>query len=307
MTDLRQLDRRDFFKLTGIVSSGLLLGACNDELPAQAVPGDAFNPSLFISIERDGTVQLVTWRSEMGQGVRTSIPQLIADEMEADWERVRVVQAPADPRYGKQSTDGSVSIKMFWLPARQAGARARHLLETAAAQHWQVSTESCRAELHQVMHSPSGRKIGYGELVDIAKTLSIAEQFTPTLKIPAEFRYIGQSLPAYDLQAMTTGQAQYGIDMTLPGMLHACIRRCPVREGKVKSYDDSATRKFAQSPKSSSCPTSMGHQTSNPFPASRYWPPTAGVRSAAATRCSSSGRRVASAVTALSISPSCSN
>lgn len=207
---------------------------------ADAMPhGWVDNPLVFVAIADDGTVTIVCHRSEMGQGIRTSLPMVVADELEADWRRVRVEQAPGDEkRYGNQDTDGSRSMRHFFLPMRRVGAAARAMLEAAAAAQWQVPIKEVRAEQHQVRHSATGRTLGYGQLAKAAAELPVPGRETLRLKQPAEFRYIGKGqVGLYDGQDMVSGRGQYGIDIRLEDMLYAVMARPPVFGGKALSYD----------------------------------------------------------------------
>ncbi len=207
---------------------------------ADAMPhGWVDNPLVFVSIGEDGIVSIVCHRSEMGQGVRTSMPMIIADELEADWARVRVVQAPGDEvRYGNQDTDGSRSTRHFFLPMRRCGAAARQMLEAAAAARWQVSVGDVQAKNHEIVHLSTGRRLGYGELAAEAAGMPLPAEDAIRLKDPSQFRYIGTGrLKLVDALDIVAGTAQYAIDTRLPGMLYAVIARPPVSGGKVMSFD----------------------------------------------------------------------
>jgi isoquinoline 1-oxidoreductase beta subunit len=203
------------------------------------------NPLVFVAIAPDGTVTIVCHRSEMGQGVRTSLPMVVADELEADWQRVRVQQAPADEqRFGNQDTDGSRSVRHFFAPMRRCGAAARTMLEQAAARQWGVPIEEVGAVNHEVVHGPTNRRIGYGELATAASQLPVPKDDTLRLKTPSQFRYIGKGeVRLVDGPDMVTGHATYGIDAVLDDMLYAVVARPPVYGGKVASYDGSAALK----------------------------------------------------------------
>ncbi len=215
---------------------------------ADAMPnGWRDDPSIFISIAEDGIVTVTVHRSEMGQGVRTSIAMVVADELGADWDQVRVDQAPGDEaRYGNQDTDGSRSLRHFFMPMRRAGAAARTMLEQAAAAEWGVPVAEVRADGHMVTHDGSGRSMGYGDLALAAADLEVPERETLVLKDPSAFRYIGKGdTGLVDNADITTGNTQYGIDTRLDGMLYAVVARPPVFGGRVASYDDSAALKIA--------------------------------------------------------------
>ncbi len=203
------------------------------------------DPALFVAIGEDGTVTITCNRAEMGQGIRSSFAMVIADELEADWARVRIEQAVGDEaRYGNQNTDGSRSMRHLFLPLRRCGAAARTMLEQAAAKRWGVNVSEVAARLHEVVHRPSGRTLGYGALAKDAAALAVPDhRAAVTLKAPAAFRYIGSTdVRAADGVAMTTGRAGYGIDARLPDMLYAVIARPPVYGGKVKSVDKAAAQ-----------------------------------------------------------------
>ncbi|MGR3471391.1 MAG: molybdopterin cofactor-binding domain-containing protein [Paracoccus sp. (in: a-proteobacteria)] len=213
------------------------------EFGADAMPnGWRDDPNVFISIAPDGIVTVTVHRSEMGQGVRTSIAMVVADELGADWDQVRVAQAPGDePRYGNQDTDGSRSLRHFFQPRRRAGAAARTMLEEAAAQQWGVPVDEVRAEDHRVVHAGSDRSISYGELAAAAAELPVPDRGGLRLKDPASFRYVGKGgTGLVDNMDITTGRATYGIDVRRDGMLYAVIARPPVFGGRIASLDDSA-------------------------------------------------------------------
>jgi isoquinoline 1-oxidoreductase beta subunit len=207
--------------------------------------GTVDDPKVFVSIDPSGTVTIIAARSEMGTGVRTSLPMVVADEMEADWQRVRVAQAPGDEvKYGNQDTDGSRSIRHFVQPMRQCGAAMRTMLERAAAKRWGVDPSQVRAENHVVVHLGSALKLGYGELAAAASQLPLPAASEIRLKDPREFRYIGTgTISIVDLHDITTGRAGYGIDAKLPGMKFAVVARPPVVGGKLVSFDASEALK----------------------------------------------------------------
>jgi len=203
------------------------------------------NASVFVSIAPDGVVSIVCHRSEMGQGVRTSMPMIVADELEADWKRVKVVQAPGDEaKYGNQDTDGSRSTRHFFRPMRTCGAAARMMLERAAAEKWKVPVSEVQANNHEVVHTKSGRKLGYGALAVAAAKQAVPSRDDVKLKDPSQFRYIGKgNVKLYDGRNIVTGKAMYGQDVRLPGQLYAVVARPDVYLGKVVSVDTSATMK----------------------------------------------------------------
>ncbi|WP_316183912.1 MULTISPECIES: xanthine dehydrogenase family protein molybdopterin-binding subunit [unclassified Bradyrhizobium] len=201
--------------------------------------GTVVDPKVFVSIAPDGIVSILAHRSEMGTGVRTSLPLIVAEEMEADWSRVRVVQAPGDEvKFGNQDTDGSRSTRHYLLPMRQIGAMARAMLEAAAAKRLGVPPSEVKAVNHEVVHSASGRRLGFGELAADAASLPVPAVDTVQLKSPKDFRYLGKGqVSIVDLHDITVGKARYGADVRLPGMKYAVIARPPVTGGKVKSFD----------------------------------------------------------------------
>jgi isoquinoline 1-oxidoreductase beta subunit len=241
MTNIRKVSRRGF--LTSVFSTGALI------LGARFVPeigeaaGSTWAPNVFVGINPDGSVILVAHRSEMGTGIRTSLPMVIADEMEADWSRVQVRQAEGnEAKYGSQDTDGSQSIRNFYPTMREMGASVRLMLERAAAAKWNVPETECKAQLHEVVHASSGRKIGFGELVALAASQPAPKKSEIKLKEPAQFRYIGKGVPSVDLNDIITGHARFGMDAKRPGMVYASIYRSPVLGGKLKSFDDKETK-----------------------------------------------------------------
>jgi isoquinoline 1-oxidoreductase subunit beta len=205
------------------------------------------NPLAFVSIAEDGTVTIVCHRSEMGQGVRTGMPMIVADELEADWKRVRVAQAPGDEKkFGNQDTDGSRSTRHFFDPMRRCGAAARTMLEAAAAEGWKVPVTEVEARNHEVVHRASGRRAGYGSLAKAAASQPVPARESLRLKDPSKFRYIGKGqLKLVDGLDIATGKAQYGIDTRLDGMLYAVVARPPVYGGKVVSFDPAEALKVS--------------------------------------------------------------
>ncbi len=201
--------------------------------------GTVNDPRIFVSVASDGTVTIVAHRSEMGTGVRTSLPMVVADEMGADWDRVRVVQAPGDEeKYGNQDTDGSRSTRHYLMPMRQVGAAARTMLEAAAAKRWGVPIEQVKAGTHEVLRIGSGEKLSFGDLAEDAARMPVPDVATLKLKDPSAFRYIAKGeIGIVDLHDITVGKAIYGADVRLPGMKYAVIARPPVVGGKLVSFD----------------------------------------------------------------------
>jgi len=245
MRIIKNISRRSFVKTIGIASGGLIL-SCNTNLFFDKDDKNKnltnFNPNLFVQLNSDGSLILIASRSEMGNGVRTSLTSVIADEMEANWNKVTVQQAVGDAKYGDQNTDGSRSVRYLYETMRQMGATAKAMLITAAAKKWQVSESECSAENHFIIHS-SGKKIGYGDLVEIAKTLEVPKDVK--LKSPEDFKYIGKSLRSIDVADYVQGKAVFGLDKRLPNMKFVAIARCPVTFGSVKSFDKTEALKIA--------------------------------------------------------------
>jgi isoquinoline 1-oxidoreductase beta subunit len=245
MKNIRQMNRRDFLKTGGVFTLGVSLYGCNRETPPFAVqprPPVPWAPDVYVSFDAEGVVHIISHRSEMGQGIRTGLPAVLADEMEADWRQVVVEQAPGDARYGNQNTDGSWSVRGFMQRMREAGATVRLMLEQSAARQWGVDVTECRANLHTVVHEPSGRVLAYKDLVAVASELPVPAADQLTLKTPDRFRYIGRDLKIVDMYDMTHGTAVYGADVRVPGMKFAAIARPPVVFGRVQSFDAEKAR-----------------------------------------------------------------
>ena len=179
-------------------------------------------------------------RSEMGTSSRTSVPLILADELDADWKRVKLEQAIGDPRYGDQDTDGSHSVRDGFTMMREAGATARLMLTQAAAQQWGVPVSECESDLHVIVHRRSNRKAGYGELAAAAAKLPVPKKEELQFKPKSAWRYIGKGATSYDLADICTGKAGFGMDARLDGMVYASVEHPPVLGGKVKSYDEKA-------------------------------------------------------------------
>src|SRR5438445_2045125 len=190
-------------------------------------------------IDETGLVTIVAHRSEMGTGIKTGLPMVLADELEADWTRIKVVQAQGDPKYGDQNTDGSRSTRQFYQPMRVAGASARQMLEAAAAHVWNVNANDCRARNHTIVHLPTGRQMSFGDAAKVAATMEIApsDHMELRFKSESEWRYVGKPREIVDLADILRGKATYGIDVVRPGMKYASVERCPVYGGKVVTYD----------------------------------------------------------------------
>lgn len=245
MKAIENVSRRGFLKVAGITSGSFVLGMNIPLVQAKAsLKLAAHELNFFVSIANDSTVTLVCHRSEMGQGIRTSVPQIIAEELEANWQQVNVVQAKADTKYGSQGTGGSASIRNHFTSIRQIGAVARHMLEQAAANIWQVELSAVKARQHFVVHTATGEKISFGELASHAAKLTPPENDKVKLKNNADFSLIGKDVELVDLDDIVAGKATYAQDIQLANMLIATIARPPVVGGKVASFDATETLKI---------------------------------------------------------------
>jgi isoquinoline 1-oxidoreductase beta subunit len=245
MSAIENVSRRQF--LGGVFSTGAFVVAAHvlprsvwaQELAFRTkADAAALHPSVYLGVEPDGTVFIVTHRSEMGTGIRTSLPMVAADELDADWSRVRIEQGIGDPRYGDQNTDGSRSVRDFYQAFRQAGASARTMLVGAAAAQWKVPASECVARMHEVVHQPSGRKLGYGALVPAASRLPVPKPEELQFKPRTAWRLVGKETSAYDQSNILTGKAQFGMDVFREGMVYASIEHPPVYGGTIRSVDD---------------------------------------------------------------------
>jgi isoquinoline 1-oxidoreductase subunit beta len=253
MSEIENVSRRRFLTGGVIAAGALVLGVryYRRLLPEEKLPHDtnadhaALHPSVYLGIDPDGTVWIVASRSEMGTTSRTTLPLIVADELDADWKRVKIEQAIGDKRYGDQNTDGSHSIRSYYDAMREAGATARFMLIQAAAHQWDVPAGECETDLHVVVHRSTKRRAGYGELASAAAKYPVPAKEEVKLKPKSAWRYIGKGEVSYDLEALVTGKAVYGMDARLDGMVYASVERPPVLGGKVKSYDDKETLKVA--------------------------------------------------------------
>ena len=248
MSTIQKINRRDFVKLFGLTSSGIILGCNISSDKKEFIPSsneNSFNPNVFIQMHKNGNITLIASRSEMGQGIRTSLASAIADEMEADWNYVTVKQAIGHEKYGNQNTDGSRSVRTILDPMRKMGATAKMMLIAAAAQKWNVPENDCKAEYHFIINQITAEKIFFGDLIDVASKMPIPDENTIRLKNVEDFKYIGKTLKSVDLTDFTHGTAKYGMDIRIPNMKFAAIARCPVTFGTVKSFDSSATEKIS--------------------------------------------------------------
>ena len=248
---LSNVSRRSFLEILGLAGTFTLMAplaaGAYEPYPTggESMPrGLVWDPKVFVSIAPDGTVTITAHRSEMGTGVRTSLPMVLADEMGADWAKVKIVQAPGDePTYGNQDTDGSRSMRHHIQTMRVMGAAVRTMLEQAAAKQWGVPVSQVEARVHVVVDKATGRQAGFGELAKAAMDLPVPPIKDLVLKPESAFRYIGKgNLPLYDMKAIVTGTAVYGSDVRRPGQLYAVVARPPVYGGKAKSWDAAAAK-----------------------------------------------------------------
>ena len=241
MTTTANVDRRSFLRVTAIAGGGILLGSYLKVLePAEALAetgaAGEFAPNAYIRMTPDGIVTIIAKNPELGQGVKTMLPMIIADELDVDWKNVRIEQAPLDTtKYQAQSAGGSTATPVNWLPMRRVGAAGRAMLVTAAAQTLGVPESELTTDAGVVKHAKSNRSVAYAKLLDKAASLTPPALDAVTLKDPKEFRIIGSRVPGVDNHAIVTGTPLYGIDVTLPGMLCAVFEKCPVFGGKVVS------------------------------------------------------------------------
>lgn len=239
--------RRQLLLAGGLGGAGLVLGvwAWRKRKRRRIVPdrGAALAPSAFVAIEPDDTVRVWVSRSEIGQGVWTALPMLVAEELDADWDKVQPVQPLADEAYGQMGTALSSSVRSLWRELRTAGAMARTMLVAAAAEQWVCRAEDCTTDKGFVVHATSGRRASYGSLVALAKQQRVPDE--PALRARADFRILGTDTARKDVRDKVTGAARFGLDVRLPGMLRAVILRCPHFGGRLVSSDTSAARAMA--------------------------------------------------------------
>src|SRR3989440_3104015 len=236
------LTRREFLETAGAAGAGLVIGF---QLPSgsrfEPAPAAPLAPNAWLRIGADESVLVIVDRSEMGQGVTTALPMLLAEELDADWSKIKIEFAPADKAYanpllfGMQATGGSRSVRAAYTPLRKAGAAAREMLVAAAAETWGVNKSACHADKGAVIHAPSKRVLTYGKLVAKAATVPLPHDVP--LKDPKEWKILGTRVRRLDTPPKVDGSAQFGIDVKVPGMLVAVIARSPVFGGKVKSFD----------------------------------------------------------------------
>src|SRR6266436_7185890 len=239
------LPRRDFLKSSAAAGAALLLpfhlAGKPRARPSSASPAsNSSSPNAWLKLSGNGEVKIWCGKSEMGQGVRTALPMIVAEEFCCDWRRVRVVQADLDPKYGEQLTGGSLSVRTSFESLRKAGAAAREMLVSGAAIEWNVPHSSCHAENGSVFHAGTARTLVYSQLFAAAAVLQPPAD--PPLQKPAEFRLMGKPAPRTDTPQKINGSAQFGIDVRVPRMLVASVERCPVYGGAVRNYDGDKVR-----------------------------------------------------------------
>ena len=241
MNSIVKVNRRDFLKVTGAGTTGLILGLyLPQKLQAAADDAASFQPNAWLNVTPDDKVKIWVAKSEMGQGCRTGLPMIVAEELDADWKTVEVIPALLDPKYGNQGTGGSRSVRSLFTPLREAGATGRFMLIAAAAEKWHVSPSTCSTSEGSVVHKPTGRKLRYGALATLAGKEALPKQVT--LKDPKDFRIIGKRVARTDVPDKTDGKAEFGIDVRVPGMLYGSVAKCPVFGGKVASFDAVKTK-----------------------------------------------------------------
>jgi isoquinoline 1-oxidoreductase beta subunit len=233
----RVLDRRAFLRVSGTAAGAMIIAISLPRALAMAGQADSapWEPDPFIRIDPDGTVTLTVPRPDMGQGTRTSLPMMITDELDADWSRVKIVQADFALRYGDQYSGGSSSVRLSWDPMRHAGATTRALLVAAAAARWSVLSSECGTERGQVIHLSTGRRLGYGELAAAAALLPVPTDVP--LKPASAYRLIGTRQTSVDAESIVRGTAKFGLDQRVPGMLFASIERAPTLGARVGKFD----------------------------------------------------------------------
>ena len=234
------LSRRAFLGTSAAAGAGLVIGFYLPKT-ASAQPAGVFSPNAYLRITPDEKITVVVARTEMGQGVWTALPMILAEELEVDLKQITIEQAGASTLFGDQGTGGSASVRTTWDPMRKAGAQAREMLISAAATQWGVQPESCKAESATVIHSASGRKLSYGSLVAKAATLPVPDN--PPLK-SGGYKLVGKSTPRLDTPSKVNGSAQYGIDFHISGMKYASLARCETVGGKVTDFDASAAKQM---------------------------------------------------------------
>jgi len=236
------VSRREFFARSAAAGAGLVVAFYLPGCRSESGSGP-FAPNAYLKISSDNKITVMVPRSEMGQGVRTALPMILAEELEADWKTIQIEQVGASTLFGSQATGGSASVSSTWDPMRKAGAAARQMLTAAAAQEWGVEASTCRAAMGAVTHTSSQRRLSYGELVGRAAKLPAPPD--PPLKQAGDYNIVGTRVARIDTPAKVKGAAEFGIDVRIPNMKYSLLARCPVIGGKVASFDDSDAKKVA--------------------------------------------------------------
>src|SRR5262245_56748012 len=248
MAKIPSMNRRSFLKISTLAGGGFAIGVYVPGFgaTANALAAGALEPNVWVRVNADDSVRVMLTMLEMGQGVMTSMPMLVAEELDIDWNKIKTEWVPADPKYGNPNfggqplTAGSMSVRGMWKPLREAGATARAMLITAAAQTWSVGEDTLSTEKGEVVHKASGRRMRYGALVDKAAALPVPAKVS--LKDPKQFKLLGQSLARLDIPEKVNGSAEFGLDVKRPDMLIARVVRCPVFGGKVASFNADKTK-----------------------------------------------------------------
>lgn len=274
-TNLPNINRRNFLRLTGITGAGLVFGlSASGETAIEdlAAAGESFELTPFVVIEKTGQITIFNTRPEIGQGTFQSIPALIAEELEVSLSEVTIKQTGGEKKFGPgQSAGGSASVRTSYQNLRKVGASAREMLITAASTLWKVPASECYAENAKIIHKPSGKSLGYGELAEAASKVEVPK--TPVLKDPKDFKILGKRSPRPDVPLKSTGKAMFGIDVSVPGMVYASIERCPVFGGQLLSFDATAAKKVKGVIAVETCERNIGGQKSEGVAviAENYW------------------------------------
>jgi isoquinoline 1-oxidoreductase beta subunit len=239
------INRRNFIRLSGLTGAALILGVSSrsgeKELAAVGDVADSYKLTPYIIIEKSGKITLMNPKPDMGQGTFQSVPALIAEELEVPLDAVTILQTSGEKEFGRQVSGGSTSVRLNYFSLRKVGAAAREMLIAAAAAKWKVQAKDCYAANAKVYHKPSGKSIGYGDLVETASKLAVPQN--PALKDAKDFTILGKNYPRPDVPLKVSGRAVFGIDVEVPGMLYASVAHSPVFDSKLVSYDDSDTMK----------------------------------------------------------------
>jgi isoquinoline 1-oxidoreductase beta subunit len=237
--------RRAFLKASAVAGGGLLLTVALPRLSQAAGEGAGATLNAYVRVTPDNTITITSKEPEIGQGIMTSLPMVVAEELDADWKQVRIEQALADSSiYGRQVAGGSMATPLEWDPMRKMGAAARVMLIAAAAKRWSVAADECQTEAGKVLHKASGRSASYGELASAAAKVPVPDLDSLKLKDPKTYTIVGHSKPGYDSPRVVKGEPMFGIDMVVSGMLHAVFQKCPVFGGKVAGANLDAVRKM---------------------------------------------------------------